>query len=177
MPNSTNFIKNGIMKYAKMCYNSPADFWQKAAISTISVYHLCQIAIIAINPDTPKREKAFLIPQEVMDGVINLATFAIFAESFKHLGRFLVKKELVKPFNRDKKIFTEEFATVTNLIGSLFAVNVASPVIRNKFGGVVQSYFIDKYQNKNIKKQDIKPAQKLAFAPVKPTFSSKSLTI
>ncbi len=156
MANFKDFIKKGILKYSKLCYNSPADFWQKAAISTISVYHLCQIAIIAINPDTPKKEKAFLIPQEAMDGVINLATFAVFAESFKRLGRFLVKKDIIKPFKRDKDVFAEEFATTTNLVGSLFAVNIASPIIRNKFGGNIQAKFL---QNQELKtnKNSYKP--------------------
>ena len=142
MKNIMNKSKGLILKYAKICHDSPANFWQKAAILTISVYHLCQIAIIGINKDTPKREKAFLIPQEIVDGVINLATFVVFAEGFKRLGRNLVKKDIVKPFVKDKKVFSEEFATTTNLIGSLLAVNIVSPIIRNKIGGDVQKMFI-----------------------------------
>lgn len=142
-------MKNFILKSAKTCYDSPANFWQTAAIATISVYHLCQIFIIAINNETPKREKAFLIPQEAMDGVINLATFLVFAEGFKRMGRSLVKKGIVKPFAKNKKAFSEEFATTTNLVGSLFAVNIASPVIRNKFGAEIQKKFIKREQKPN----------------------------
>lgn len=157
MPNIINFAKKQIVKCAKVCYDSPANFWQTAAIFTISVYHLCQIAIIAINKNTPKREKAFLIPQEAMDGVINLATFVVFASSFKKFGRFLVKKDVVKPFNRGKKVFAEEFATTTNLLGSLLAVNIVSPIIRNKFGASAQTKIVNFYQKKQM---DTKPLPK-----------------
>jgi hypothetical protein len=159
-----DFATKQITKYAKMCYEKPSDFWQKAAISTITVYHLCQIAIVAINPNTPKREKAFLIPQEAMDGVINLATFAVFAESFKRLGRLAVRKEFVKGFKKDKKLFAEEFATTTNLVGSLIAVNIASPIIRNKFGGNMQKRFV----NHNDKK-----AQISSVKTIRPSFGMK----
>lgn len=138
------FAKKNIIKAATSCYNAPANFWQNAAITTITAYHLAQIAIVAINKDTPKREKAFLIPQEAMDGVINLATFVVFAASFKKLGRKLVEKNIVIPFSKDKKIFKEEFATTTNLAGSLLAVNIVSPIIRNKFGAEIQKKFITK---------------------------------
>jgi len=150
MNKAAELIKNSILKAAKTCYDSPANFWQAAAITTISVYHLCQIIIIGINKDTPKKEKAFLIPQEAMDGVINLATFVLFAQSFKHIGRKLVDKNIIKPFG-NKKNFSEEFAAVTNLAGSLLAVNIVSPVIRNKFGADVQSEFMKKQIDKKPK--------------------------
>jgi len=85
-----------------------------------------------------------------MDGVINLATFVLFAQSFKHIGRKLVDKNIIKPFG-NKKNFSEEFAAVTNLAGSLLAVNIVSPVIRNKFGAAVQSEFMKKQIDKKPK--------------------------
>lgn len=154
MKNFAETIKNPIVKAAKSCYNSPANFWQHAAILTISVYHIAQVAIVAMNKDTPKKEKAFLIPQEIIDGVINLATFVVFAQSFKTLGRKLVKNEKIIPHNRDKKIFSEEFATFANLAGSLFAVNIVSPIIRNKFGGDIQKAFMKKQEVKEQKTSD-----------------------
>ena len=138
------FVKKNIIKAAESCYKAPANFWQTAAITTISVYHLAQIAIVGMNKNTPKKEKAFLIPQEIIDGIINLITFVVFAASFKKIGRNLVKKGIIIPKERNKEIFTEEFATTTNLIGSLLAVNVVSPIIRNKLGADVQKIFIKK---------------------------------
>lgn len=144
MKNALDLMKNGIIKAAKVCYDSPANFWQTAAILTISAYHICQIAIVAINKDTPKKEKAFLIPQEITDGVLDLATFAVFAQGFKMLGRRFVNKEIIKPFKRDKNVFAKEFATTTNLVGSLLAINVVAPVIRNKVGADMQKVFMKK---------------------------------
>lgn len=155
--------KKNIIKAAKSCHDSPANFWQTAAITTISAYHLAQIAIIGINKDTPKKEKAFLIPQEAMDGVLNLATFVVFAASFKKLGRNLVKKEIIIPFKKDKKVFTEEFATTANLFGSLLAVNYVSPIIRNKFGADVQKKFMQK-QDKPNQPPTVKPKKNIAPA-------------
>lgn len=166
MKNIIKIIKKQILKVAKTCYDSPASFWQTAAITTISVYHLCQIIVIAINKDTPKKEKAFLIPQEIMDTVINLATFVFFAQSFKQIGRKLIDKNIIKPFKKDKQQFREEFAAVTNLAGSLLAVNIVSPVIRNKFGADVQEKFMKNQIDK--KQKNFQPSK----VPVFKNFSS-----
>jgi len=149
MKNIAELVKKHIIKAAKSCHDSPANFWQNAAILTISAYHLAQIAIVSINKDTPKKEKAFLIPQEIMDGVINLVTFVFFAATFKKLGRNLVKNNIIIPHKKDAKVFSEEFATTANLLGSLLAVNIVSPIIRNKFGADVQKSFMKKQTKPN----------------------------
>ena len=66
----------------------------------------------------------------------------------------------------DKKVFTEEFATTTNLIGSLLAVNIVSPIIRNKFGADIQKAFI--------KKQDKTNKPQINYASKNPVFTNFS---
>ena len=49
-----------------------------------------QVFAIAINKEIPKEQKAFLIPQEIGDGAINVLSFFLVTSAFKNLSSKLV---------------------------------------------------------------------------------------
>lgn len=154
-----NFIKktftNTVTKAAELCYKpkTTSTFWERAAFTTITLSNMVQVGVIARNKDIPKKEKAFMIPQEITGGIIELTSFILLARGFKKLGQTLVKKGVIRPFKQSAESFSDKFATVTNLAGSLLAINIASPIIRNKIGSKVQKRFYPAGQpNTNIKR-------------------------
>lgn len=57
-----------------------------------------QVAAIMVNNKIPEDQKKFLIPQEIADGVVNVASFLILTESCTKLGKYLVNSgKLITP--------------------------------------------------------------------------------
>ncbi len=52
---------------------------------------LAQVAAIVINDKIPKEQKMFLIPQEIADAGVNIASFYLITNCFKSLASKLVK--------------------------------------------------------------------------------------
>lgn len=50
-----------------------------------------QVAAIVINDKIPKEQKMFLVPQEMSDAAINIASFYLITQSFKSVATKLVK--------------------------------------------------------------------------------------
>ncbi len=50
-----------------------------------------QVAAIIINDKIPKEQKMFLVPQEMADAAVNIASFYIITQSFKSVASKLVK--------------------------------------------------------------------------------------
>lgn len=50
-----------------------------------------QVAAIVINDKIPKEQKMFLIPQEMSDAAVNIASFYVITQSFKSAAAKLVK--------------------------------------------------------------------------------------
>jgi len=52
---------------------------------------LAQVAAIVINDKIPKEQKMFLIPQEIADAGVNIASFYLITQSFKSVAEKLTK--------------------------------------------------------------------------------------
>lgn len=50
-----------------------------------------QVAAIVINDKIPKEQKMFLVPQEMSDAAVNIASFYLITQSFKSVATKLVK--------------------------------------------------------------------------------------
>ena len=50
-----------------------------------------QVAAIVINDKIPKEQKMFLVPQEMSDAAVNIASFYLITQSFKSVAATLVK--------------------------------------------------------------------------------------
>ena len=116
---------------------------------------LAQIFAIAINKNIDKKEKKFLIPQEIADGAVNVGLYYTITQSIKSLGDSLVetggliKKDTadflssvkdssmsLKEFIKDKGNITTILAELksTEKIDSKTAVNAAESFARWKNG-------------------------------------------
>lgn len=78
-----------------------------------------QTVAILINDKIPKKQKYFLIPQEITDGIVNVLLFAIFTRSFTRIGERLaetgrmltpkLKNTLVNEFKLGDKLGKSDF--------------------------------------------------------------------
>jgi len=82
-----NWVYNSFKKDA-----SKMLIWTGVAGWTLS--SLAQICAIKFNPDIPKEQKSFLIPQEAMDAFINIASFFLITQ--------VAKKSVSKLFSTGK---------------------------------------------------------------------------
>lgn len=67
---------------------------------------VAQVAAIVINDKIPKEQKMFLIPQEMADAGVNIASFYLITQSFKSVAAKLVKTGKLLPGNV-RKILAE----------------------------------------------------------------------
>lgn len=80
-------IKNSIYKkYSK----NAGKMILHAGVITWTTASLAHVAAIVYNDKIPQDQKKFLIPQEIADGVLNIAAFYIVTKSMKDLaGKFV----------------------------------------------------------------------------------------
>jgi hypothetical protein len=68
-----------------------------------------QVTAVVINNKIPKEQKKFLIPQEMADAAVNIASFVVLTRSFQKFGERLVESgKLTTPVI--KKFFTENIS-------------------------------------------------------------------
>ena len=168
---------------AKMLIHTGAIGWTLSAFA--------QIGAVLINDDIPKEQKKFLIPQEMADAAINIATFYLFTNtcnevtkkliqsgklSSKHIkefvetniskdeiGKFTTNIEKSPNFNQieDKyKDFSSGVGIVVNLVASVVASNILTPILRNNIGARVQKYLVGetKADREKIQQNPLVPA-------------------
>lgn len=88
-------------------------------IITWTLATLGQVTSIAFNEKIPKKQKQFLIPQEIADGAINIVAFYAITNSMKNIGSKLVStgkwsnksiRDFIKK-NPSKKVKMGELST------------------------------------------------------------------
>jgi len=112
-----------------------------------------QVAAIICNDKIPQKEKNFLVPQEICDGVTNVATFLGITLLTKNLFAKLIQNN--KIILKDPKQYASPFLTVVSIVAGAFASNIVTPVIRNYLGANVQK----KCSVQNEKKVDFQRQQ------------------
>jgi len=133
---------------------------------------LAQISVIVFNDKIPPEQKKFLIPQEIADAVVNVASFYIVTKALKDMGQKFVStgkwsNKAIKNFIQGKNIklgdysvnlettfgksedfhkayqpFKNGVAMITTTIGSIISSNIITPIARNKFGANRQKAYI-----------------------------------
>ena len=68
-----------------------------------------QVAAIVINDKIPKEQKMFIVPQEMSDAAVNIASFYLITQSFKSVAAKLVKTgkwapKVLRDFLNDNKL-------------------------------------------------------------------------
>lgn len=92
---------------------------------------LAQIFAIAINKDIEKKEKKFLIPQEMADGAVNVGLYYTITQAIKSLGDSIVESgnfikkdtaDFLEVLNTKKlklKDFVKNFGSISEIINKL----------------------------------------------------------
>lgn len=135
-----------------------------------------QVSAIIFNDKISPEQKSFLIPQEIADGAVNIASFYIVTSSFKRLASKLVKtgklttngikKSLLEQGIDKSKIgkldfdigklenvpegykpFKNGVDVIASTIGSILSCNIITPVIRNQYASKRQKEIVAKMNN------------------------------
>ena len=94
---------------------------------------LAQISAIALNDNIPKKQKMFLIPQEMADAAVNIASFYTITQSFQSIGSKLVSTGRWLP--KDTRTYLNKMG-VKNVGSSTFDVlrdGMLSPKAKSKY--------------------------------------------
>lgn len=79
---------------------------------------LAQVSAVVFNDKIPKKQKSFLIPQEIADGCVNIASFYLFTNSFTKFANKMVSTgkwrtpaidAFLKKYNLKKHIGSVDF--------------------------------------------------------------------
>ena len=136
-------IKEQIMKssgkFLNACKNNNGLFLFGAFAVAWALASTAQTVGLALNKKIPKEEKKFLIPQEIMDGTFNIASYAaITLPLIAGVGKLAQKK-----FPTDSKAI-EGAKCLAAVAGGILSSNIITPLLRNKTGVWIKNKFGEK---------------------------------
>lgn len=165
-----NQIKNNIYKHYGQ---ESGKMIVHAGVITWIISSAAQLVAILTNDNIQDRQKKFLIPQEIADGLLNVLAFYVITNSLKNISAKLVSTgkwstKAIRDFVRNKNIKLGDMSTdlgktfkedekfhnaydsfkggmdmIAATVGSVISCNVATPIIRNKIGAKKQKESID----------------------------------
>ena len=92
----TSFTKL-FTKFCEQGVSDRANFLKNTAVIGWALSSLAQTCAIFFNDKIPSKEKRFLIPQEIFDGIINATLFWFITSKAANFGKLLVLKKRVLP--------------------------------------------------------------------------------
>lgn len=92
-----SFFTKAFTKFCEQGVSDRANFLKNTAVVGWALSSLAQTCAIFFNDKIPKKEKRFLIPQEIFDGIINATLFWFITSKAANLGKKLVLKKYVLP--------------------------------------------------------------------------------
>ena len=95
--NLRNSFINIITKFSQQGISDRANFLKNAAVVAWALSSIAQTCAIFFNEKMPAKEKRFLIPQEIFDGIINATLFWFITSKAASLGKKLVLKKCILP--------------------------------------------------------------------------------
>lgn len=120
-----NFLNKCTKNNGLFLFGSLAAAWILA--STAQTFGLM------LNKKIPKEEKKFLIPQEIMDGTFNIATYAaVTVPLMAGTGKLASKS-----FKSEKAV--EGAKTVAAIAGGIISSNIITPLLRNKTSVMIKN--------------------------------------
>ena len=84
-------------KFCEQGVSDRANFLKNAAVIGWALSSLAQTCAIFFNEKIPSKEKRFLMPQEIFDGIINATLFWFITSKTANFGKLLVLKKRVLP--------------------------------------------------------------------------------
>lgn len=94
---SSNFLARMFTKFCELGVSDRANFLKNTAVVGWALSSLAQTCSIFFNDKIPSKEKRFLIPQEIFDGLINATLFWFITSKAVNFGKLAVLKKLVLP--------------------------------------------------------------------------------
>lgn len=119
------FLKQSVKDNGNFLFISAAIGWALASMAQT-------IGLIA-NKDIGKEEKKFLVPQEIMDGTFNIATYAAVTIPIMNMASRLAGKRFP-----DNKQAVEGARTLAAIAGGVISSNIITPILRNKSSVVIK---------------------------------------
>ncbi|MDD3150022.1 MAG: hypothetical protein PHV68_04235 [Candidatus Gastranaerophilales bacterium] len=106
----TNTIQRKLQRFSTDKMSDAGTLLKMLSTITWAVSSLAQVAAITTNKEIPTKDKKFLIPQEIADGVVNVSLFWTFTGGFqKILGNFLNAKYMPYALNPKNKENARDF--------------------------------------------------------------------
>jgi hypothetical protein len=170
-------LKTFIMKEAYAAFEDKADFLKKAGIAGVVTTAVCQVTAVLINKEVPKKEKKFMLAQEVTDGAINLAIFwgltSLCIKKGRAYAEKLTKNGLsgILENESQKDAYIGGISSIIGMTGSIFANTIFSPPLRNYAASIYQKESMKLTANQDvISKNSVfnRPDQNNLFAQQKP---------
>lgn len=156
-------IGNAIAKSAQYALEKPAPFLRYTTAAAFGISTVAQSAGLYANKSIEKKEKNFLIIQEVVNGVLELATFMTIATKLEKLGEKLATegKIVSKTLANNSPAFIKGVTMFASVLGTVLAFNLVTPLIRNPVTSLIQK--MAKKKGPEAGQQNLaKPQQQLA---------------
>ena len=136
-------LKNIITKSAKYVCDNPAPFLRYTTFIINLISMAAQCGGIALNKKIPKKEKNFLLLQESVNGILELATFMTIATGFEKWGKSLVEKGVIigTKVGKNTATFNKGVTVLFSIIGTVLALNLVTPLLRNPIINLIQKKF------------------------------------
>lgn len=143
------------MPKVNMLENFAAKIWAKYSDDTgKALIHMgaigwflsaaAQLGMIATNKDIDKKEKRFLIPQEIADGVINVGLYYSICQGIKHIGEKLVEKGTIITKTTHDTILginRKETTGISNYVDGLLDEFQLQKVLKKRSGNNLSDFY------------------------------------
>ena len=126
-------------KFLNTCKNNNGVFLFATLAAAWALSSFAQTVGLIANKKIPKEDKKFLVPQEILDGTFNIATYAAVSLPIMYGA---AKAASIK-FPTNKKA-VEGAKTLGAIAGGILASNIITPLLRNKLGAVIKEKINEK---------------------------------
>lgn len=148
MAKFTDVLAKGTKFICGKLYNSFKDDTAKliifASVTGVVLAGIANSMGIVIDKKTTKKEKNFLLPMEITDSVMNLATFYGSSAGAKKFAEKLMDKGIIDLSNAKTPYAKQGVTILATVLGSVLASNVLTPIIRNTAGAKIQQVLAKK---------------------------------
>ena len=127
-----NAVKTG-GKILKQSVENNGNFLFLSAAAGWALASMAQTIGLITNKEIGKEEKKFLVPQEIMDGTFNIATYAAITVPIMNLASKVAGKKMP-----DNKQAIEGARTLAAIAGGVISSNIITPILRNKSSVVIK---------------------------------------
>ncbi len=131
-------------KFLNSCKNNNGMFLFGAMAMAWSLASLAQTVGLIANRKITKDEKKFLVPQEILDGTFNIATYAAVTLPLIKGAEMLTKSRIAK----NAKV-VEGAKTIAAIAGGIISSNIITPLLRNKTSVLIKNKMNEKNISQN----------------------------